>query len=210
MAHLLLVRHGKSEWNELGLWTGLSDIDLVERGVGEAREAGRIIAQIGVHSAHVSELKRAKRTLEEILSVISGEGIPVASHVALNERNYGIFTGKNKWQIKEEVGELEFQAIRRSWDKLIPEGETLKDVHDRVVPYYAEYIMKDLLNNLNTLVVAHGNTLRALVKHIEGLDETQVAELEIGTGEVYRYEIDSLGTVMNKEILVTNQAKNSV
>jgi 2,3-bisphosphoglycerate-dependent phosphoglycerate mutase len=202
MAKLILARHGKSAYNKLGLWTGHTDVDLDEDGHLEAECAGKALCDIHIHHAHVSNLKRTHQTLDGIkrgLGLKEDTLIPVKHH-ALNERHYGIHTGKNKWEVKELVGEEEFHRIRRNWDHPIPEGETLKDVHDRVVPYYEESIKPDLIANRNVLVVAHGNTLRALVKHLENIAEDMIADLEIGTGEVYCYEIDIEGAIIGKEI----------
>jgi 2,3-bisphosphoglycerate-dependent phosphoglycerate mutase len=181
---------------------GHADVDLDEDGHLEAECAGKALCDIHIHHAHVSNLKRTHQTLDGIkrgLGLKEDTLIPVKHH-ALNERHYGIHTGKNKWEVKELVGEEEFHRIRRNWDHPIPEGETLKDVHDRVVPYYEESIKPDLIANRNVLVVAHGNTLRALVKHLENIAEDMIADLEIGTGEVYCYEIDIEGAIIGKEI----------
>lgn len=210
MPHLILVRHGKSEWNHLGLWTGQTDVDLVEEGREEARKAGEALTDIEIHSAHVSALKRAQQTLDEIKTTLGHNDLPVNSHHALNERHYGIHTGKNKWQVKEEIGDEAFHQIRRGWDAPVPEGETLKDVHARVVPYYEENIKKELAEGKNVLVVAHGNSLRALAKHLEDLDEAQVCDLEIGTGEVHCYKFDDQGKFIEKDIRSTNDNKLKV
>lgn len=200
MAKLILVRHGKSEWNELGLWTGHTDIDLTEEGKEEARKAGTLIGDVDVTSTHVSNLRRTHQTLAEILKELGKEDMQPKQSDALNERSYGIHTGKNKWQVKEEVGDEEFTKIRRGWDTKIPEGETLKDVHERVVPYFENEIKEELKAGHNVLVVAHGNSLRALMKHLDKLDEAQVCELEMGTGEVHCYDMDANGEVVKKEI----------
>jgi 2,3-bisphosphoglycerate-dependent phosphoglycerate mutase len=201
MAKLFLVRHGKSAWNKLGLWTGWTDVDLDEDGVAEAYKAGEKLKDEDIHKVYTSELKRTHQTFEAIKK---GSGkhdhLDHTPHRALNERHYGIHTGKNKWQIKEEVGDEEFTKIRRGWNTPILEGETLKDVHARVVPYYEENIKKDLEKGENVLVVAHGNTLRALVKHLENLDEVEVCEVEIETGEVHCYHMDEGATMLHKEI----------
>ncbi len=202
MAKLILVRHGKSAWNKLGLWTGHTDVDLDEDGHIEAEYAGKLLCDIDIHHAHVSHLKRTHQTLDGIkhgLGLGSEDLVPVKHH-ALNERHYGIHTGKNKWEVKEVVGEEEFMKIRRNWNHPIPEGETLKDVYDRVVPYYEGSIKPDLLAGRNVIIVAHGNTLRALVKYLEDITEERIAEVEIGTGEVYCYDIDTEGAVSGKEI----------
>lgn len=206
MAKLILVRHGKSEWNKQGLWTGHTDIDLAEEGHEEARQAGHVIRDIDVHHAHVSMLKRAQQTLQGILASL-GKVLEPKPHAALNERHYGIHTGKNKWEVKEAVGEEMFQQMRRGWDVAIPEGETLKDVHARVVPHYESEILPLLKAGENVLVVSHGNTLRALIKHLEGLDDASVCDVEVGTGEVHCYEIDANGRVLGKEIRSLNESK---
>lgn len=188
MALLILARHGQSEWNKKGLWTGITDIPLSEEGVLEARKAAEALSGILIGRAHVSPLSRARRTLEEMFSVLGLADVPVRTDDALRERHYGIFTGKNKWQVREEIGEEEFHRIRRGWDAPIPEGESLKDVHARVVPYFEEYILPDLLAGHHTLVVGHNNTFRALIKHIEGISDEMVSEIDIPTGGLYRRE----------------------
>ena len=209
MAHLLLVRHGKSEWNNKGLWTGWTDVDLNDEGVAEAKRAGEAISDIAISVAHVSELKRAKQTLEHIKKTI-GSAFDAKSNKALNERNYGLFTGKNKWEVKEQIGEAEFQRIRRGWDVPIPEGESLKQVFERVAPYFDEHILPDLKKGKHTLVVAHGNSLRALMKHIEGLSEEAVCDLEVGTGEIHCYTFDEMGKMLAKEIRASNPNKGKI
>lgn len=185
MAKLFLVRHGESEWNKLGLWTGWTDIDLTEKGKEEARQAGEKLKNEKIDVVYVSDLKRAAQTFEEIKKVCDLKDFEYKVSPAIKERDYGIYTAKNKWQIKEEVGEEEFQKIRRGWDVAIPEGESLKDVYDRVVPYYESDIKKDLEAGKNVLVVAHGNSLRALVKYLKNISEDEIPNLEIATGEVY-------------------------
>ncbi len=200
MAKLFLVRHGKSAWNKLGLWTGWTDVDLDEDGIEEARIAGELLKDEHIDTVYTSELKRTHQTFEHIKQGSGKPDLGHTSHKELNERHYGIHTGKNKWQVKEDVGEEEFQNIRRGWDTKIPDGENLKDVHARVVPFYEEKIKQDLKAGKNVLVVSHGNTLRALVKHLENLSDQQVCDLEIGTGELYCYELDSEAQVTRKEI----------
>jgi len=210
MAKLILVRHGKSEWNKLGLWTGQTDISLIEEGMEEARQAGKIIQDIQIDRVHVSTLKRAHETFIEIKNVLDRHDLEPKRHPALNERHYGIHTGKNKWEVKKEVGEEEFQRIRRSWNHPIPGGETMKDVHDRVAPYYASDILPELVAGKNVLVVGHGNNLRALVKHLEKMDDEGVSDLEYGTGEVYIYDVDGEGVITNKEIRAENVQKSKI
>lgn len=198
MAKLILVRHGKSEWNKTGQWTGWTDVDLAEEGLEEARKTGKELTDIDIHVAHVSELKRAKQTLAEIEKSLKTT-VPIKSSLALNERNYGIYTGKNKWQVKEQIGDQKFQDLRRGWDVKIPEGESLKDVYNRVVPYFEESIKPELDAGKNVLVVAHGNSLRALVKHLEKISDTAICDVELGTGEAHCYTF-AKGAIKGKEV----------
>jgi 2,3-bisphosphoglycerate-dependent phosphoglycerate mutase len=200
MAYLVLVRHGQSEWNALGLWTGQEDVPLTEQGKEEARKAAEHLRDIVLHKAHTSSLSRARQTLEEIKSALQHTELETAQHKALNERHYGDYQAKNKWEIKDQIGEEEFTKLRRTWDHPVPGGETLKDVHARVLPYYEEHILQDLKDGKNIIVAAHGNSLRALMKHLDQVADDNVHELEIGTGEVVVYEIDEAGSVKAKHI----------
>lgn len=209
MSYLVLVRHGKSEWNEKGLWTGWRDIPLTAQGFEEAKTTGNQLLDIKFDLAITSSLIRAKQTLDEILKVIN-QTPPIISNQALNERDYGDYTEKNKWQIKEMVGEEEFQKIRRSWDYPPPNGESLKMVYERVLPYYNSEIEPKIKEGKNILIAAHGNSLRALVKYLENISDEKIGDLEIGTGEAYVYQIDESGKIINKEIRGINESKGSV
>ncbi len=205
MAYLVLVRHGRSEYNDKGLWTGFTDVALNEVGREEAHRTAIAIKDIKFDQAFTSLLVRAQATLDIILKDLGQDVIPVEKNFALNERDYGDYTGKNKWEVKEEVGEETFQKIRREFDYPIPNGESLKMVYERVVPYYEEQILPLLKNGKNVLVAAHGNSLRALVKYLENLSNEQVAALEIRTGEAYVYEVDSEGKIISKDIRAENE-----
>lgn len=200
MAYLVLVRHGESEWNAKGLWTGHSNIPLNEKGREESRAAGELLNDIFFDVAFISKLIRTKQTLSEILKALNVSNIPTYENSSLNERNYGEFTGKNKWEIKKEKGEEEFLKLRRSWNYPLPEGESLKDVYNRVVPYYQNTILPHLQKGENVLVVSSHAPLRALVKHFESISDTDISKLEIATGVIYIYEINKDGLVVSKEI----------
>jgi 2,3-bisphosphoglycerate-dependent phosphoglycerate mutase len=200
MAYLVLVRHGQSEWNALGLWTGQRDVELTEQGREEARRAAEQLQDITLHKAHTSGLKRAQQTLEEIKQALGHTDLETTTHQDLNERDYGDYTAKNKWEIAEQLGEEEFTKLRRNWDHPVPGGETLKDVHARVLPYYEQHILTDLRAGKNIIVAAHGNSLRALMKHLEAFADEDVHKLEIGTGQVLVYEISEDGQVNGKTI----------
>ncbi len=209
MAYLILVRHAKSKWNALGLWQGWTDIELAPEGREAAIQTAEALRDIEIHSVHTSLLKRAKETWELIRDTLKISP-PVAEDQALNERHYGIYQGKNKWEIQKQVGDEEFKKIRRSWDHPIPEGETLEDVYKRIVPYYENVILKELKEGKNIVVVAHGNSLRALVKYLENLSIEDVLNLEFGIGEAYVYEVDSNGKIVRKEIRAANPNKGSI
>ena len=200
MAYLILVRRGESEWNEKGLWTGLADIGLTEKGKEEARLAGEKLKVLPVDFAFTSQLIRAKQTLDEVKNVL-GIDVPTFEDKALNERDYGIYTGKNKWEIQKEVGEEQFQKIRRGWDVPIQNGESLKDVYNRVIPYYQSEILPKLKDGKNILIVAHGNSLRALTKYLENISDKNISKLEIEIGEVNVFEIDNNENIITKKIL---------
>jgi 2,3-bisphosphoglycerate-dependent phosphoglycerate mutase len=204
MAKLILVRHSKSEWNELGKWTGWTDVDLNEQGRADAKTTAEALKDIQIDQAFVSKLKRAQQTLEIILNEIGQTDVPTLQTAALNERDYGIYTGKNKWEVKEEVGEEEFQNIRRGWEHPIPEGETMKKVYERVVPFYENEVLPLLKAGKNVILAAHGNSLRALVKYLEDLSIDDLMALEFGIGEAYVYEVDKSGKIENKEIRAKN------
>ena len=200
MAKLVLVRHGISEWNKLGLWTGWKDVDLAPEGVEEAKCSGEALKDIHFDLAFTSVLKRAQQSLHEILAAIVQEGLQTIADRALNERDYGDLTGKNKWEVQKEYGNEKFLSWRRAWNDPVPGGEGLKNVYDRVVPYYQSTILPHLKKDKNVLVVAHGNSLRALVKYLEHITDDAIAKLEIATGEAYIYEVDKTGTIRRKEI----------
>ncbi len=152
---------------------------------------------------------RAQQTLDEILKVIN-QTLPIAKTQALNERDYGDYTERNKWDIQNELGEEEFQRIRRSWDFPPPNGESLEMVYERVLPYYKSEIEPKLKEEKNVIIAAHGNSLRALVKYLESISDDDIANLEIGTGEAYIYTLDNSGKVTSKEIRGVNENKGKV
>lgn len=209
MAYLVLIRHGQSEWNALGKWTGWQDVPLTEQGRSEARGAAKALKSTGVdlHKAYTSKLIRAQQTLDEIKKHLKKTKLETVADAALNERHYGDYTGMNKWDAQKSMGDEAFLKVRRAWDHPLPNGETLKDVHARVVPYYETTILEDLKNGKNVIIAAHGNSLRALVKHLESIPDDKVHTLEIGTGEVYMYRIDNDGIIADKKVLNSGSPK---
>lgn len=197
---LLLVRHAESEWNLLGKWTGRTDVHLTEKGQKEARMIGDILKDIELHHTYSSQQVRTFETLTGILESAGKNDIPHVHSEELNERDYGEYTGLNKWEVLEQLGEDTFTSIRRSWDHPIPGGESLKMVHERAVPYYKEHILPKLLEGKNVLVVSHGNTIRSLVKYLENITDEGIAEVEMPFGHVLLYHVTAEGKHHNKEI----------
>lgn len=200
MAKLVLVRHGISEYNAKGIWTGWDDPDLTDEGVKQAAQAGQELKDIKFDFAYSADLIRATHTLDEILRVIGQQDIPIIIAPEIKERHYGIFTRKNKWQVKEEVGEEEFQKIRRSWDYPLKGGESLKDVNIRFWNFFTAEVLPKLKDGKNILMSSSGNAFRALIKSLENLTEKDIAGIEFGIGEAYVYDIDNSGKVIHKEI----------
>ncbi|MFY1634414.1 phosphoglyceromutase [Solwaraspora sp. WMMB335] len=214
---LVLLRHGESEWNAKNLFTGWVDVDLTAKGEAEARRGGELLAQHNLlpDVVHTSVLKRAIRTSELALHTADRGWIPVRRSWRLNERHYGALQGKNKKQTLEEYGEEQFMLWRRSYDtppppiaddddwsqvgepryrelppELMPRTECLADVVKRMLPYWYDAVVPDLLAGRQVLVAAHGNSLRALVKHLDGITDEAIAKLNIPTGIPLRYDLD--------------------
>jgi 2,3-bisphosphoglycerate-dependent phosphoglycerate mutase len=196
---LVLVRHGQSEWNLKNLFTGWRDVDLTEKGVTEARDAGRKLKAQGLKFdvAYTSALKRAQRTLDLMLEEMCAT-IPIIKNLALNERDYGDLSGLNKDDARAKWGEEQVLIWRRSYDVPPPGGESLKDTLARTLPYYVTEILPRVLRGERVLVAAHGNSLRALVMVLEKLSPEQILQREIGTGVPIIYRIDADATVKSK------------
>jgi 2,3-bisphosphoglycerate-dependent phosphoglycerate mutase len=198
------MRHGQSEWNLKNLFTGWKDPDITARGVEEAKRAGKLLKEKGFifDAVFTSELTRAKRTLALMLEELGQTKIPVTNNLALNERDYGDLSGLNKDEAREKWGEEQVHAWRRSYDIAPPGGESLRDTLARTLPYYVQEILPGVLRGERTLVIAHGNSLRALIMVLEKLSPEGILERELETGKpiVYRLRADS--TVESKTDLV--------
>ncbi|MDN5249122.1 2,3-bisphosphoglycerate-dependent phosphoglycerate mutase [Bartonella sp. TP] len=194
---LVLVRHGQSEWNLKNLFTGWKNPPLTEQGIEEAKNAGKILAEHGIKFdiAFTSGLIRAQDSCKHILTEMNNKTIEIISDSALNERNYGTLSGLNKDEAKMKWGAEQVQIWRRSYDIAPPEGESLKDTSARVLPYYLHRIQPHLLNKQTTLITAHGNSLRALIMAIEGLNSQEIVKYELDTGKPIIYHINSDSTV---------------
>ena len=214
---LILLRHGNSVWNQQNLFTGWVDVDLSDQGRAEAKRAGELLAESGIKPdlLYTSRLKRAINTAHIALNAAERSWIDVKRDWRLNERHYGALQGKDKAQTLAEYGPEQFQIWRRSFDvppppiddanefsqahderyadlgENIPKTECLKDVLVRMLPLWNDEISQDLVAGKTVLVTAHGNSLRALVKHLDGLSDDDIAELNIPTGIPLVYELDS-------------------
>jgi 2,3-bisphosphoglycerate-dependent phosphoglycerate mutase len=233
MPQLVLLRHGQSQWNADNLFTGWHDVGLTALGEAEAREAGRLLAtevDLDLRVVHTSLLTRAIRTADLTLEVAGRSWVPVRRHWRLNERHYGALTGKNKKETTAEHGKDQVNEWRRSYATppppvepgtdhhpagdpryrdvpvdALPATECLADVVSRVLPYWADAVVPDLLEEGPrggaVLVVAHGNSLRALRKHIDGISDDEIVGLEIPTGIPFLYHLADDLTVVSKRYL---------
>ncbi len=194
MGVLILIRHGQSVWNAENRFTGWTDVELSQKGVGEAERAGDILSEIRFGVVHTSGLIRAQKTAEIIMSRnnVSGK-IPVMKDKRLNERHYGDLQGLNKAETAEIHGAEQVHIWRRSFDVPPPGGESLKMNAERTIPYFEEEIVPDLKDGKNVLVSAHGNSLRSIVMHIESISPEEIVSLEIATGTpmFYKYDMES-------------------
>lgn len=207
VGHLVLVRHGESVWNKKGWWTGWQDVSLSAKGKKEALFAAKTLTGLKFDFAITSDLKRAYETLDIIKHELGLENLPTFKFGEYKERNYGIYTGKSKWDIKKEFGDEKFCKIRRHWNEPIPEGETLEDVYKRVTAHFIINVLPNIQKGLNVLIVAHGNTHRALIKYMENLTHKEIENIELATGEVIVYKINQKGKVIHKEKRAVNKSK---
>ncbi len=198
MSKLILVRHCMSLYNAKGLWTGWDDPSLTEDGRQQARLAAKALENVSLDLAFIPPQKRSKETLQEILATLQ-KNIPITEDRAIMERNYGIYTAKNKWEIKKEIGDEEFLKLRRGWDYPIPDGESLKQVYGRAVPFYQNHILPELKMGKNVILVSSGNALRSLVKYLDNIPDDKISGFEIAVGEILVYEIDQSGRVVKRE-----------
>ena len=213
MIKLVLVRHGQSMWNLENKFTGWTDVELSENGVVEAKEAGQVLKEKGFSFdvAYTSMLKRANHTLDYILEELGESNIPIHRSWRLNERHYGALQGLNKKETAEKYGDEQVHIWRRSYDvqppaleddderylemknqyqEYIPHTECLKDTVERVIPYWESDIKPQILDGKNVIIVAHGNSLRGLMKYLDNMSDEEVIHLEIATGNPICYELD--------------------
>ena len=197
---LVLVRHGQSEWNLKNLFTGWKDPNLTEKGVAEAKEAGRKLKAQGLtfDRAFTSDLTRAQKTLDLALEEMGQTGLPITRHLALNERDYGDLSGLNKDDARAKWGPEQVHIWRRSYDVPPPGGESLRDTVARTLPYYVTHILPQVLQGKRVLVAAHGNSLRALIMVLEQLSPEGIMKRELATGVPVIYRLNADSTVESK------------
>lgn len=203
MALLVLMRHGESLWNFENRFTGGVDVPLTDTGRAEAHRAGKQLRQhrISVDSAYSSVLQRAADTLDIVLSVLGPENIPTRRTPVLNERHYGELQGMDKTEAARVYGAKQVHIWRRSYADGPPDGESLKDVATRVLPYFQDNVLPQLVAGKNVLIVAHEHPLRAIIMHLEALIPEQLLQLELATAVPVVYELDVTGILISKQIL---------
>ena len=198
---LILVRHGQSVWNLENRFTGWTDVPLTDQGKAEARRAGEALKGYRFDGAFTSALSRAQETLRIILEVIGQPDLPSEYDSALNERHYGDLQGLNKAETAERIGREIVHLWRRSYEVAPPGGESLKDTQARVLPYFRARVEPLVVGGQTILVVAHANSLRALVMALDKVSPHDVPDLEIPTGVPRRYLFDGSGAILERRYL---------
>lgn len=228
MKRLVLLRHGESQWNQKNLFTGWTDVDLTEKGCEEAKKAGLLMKKEGFafKQAFTSYLKRANKTLNIALDAMDLDWIPVEKNWRLNEKHYGELQGLNKAETAEKYGEEQVLIWRRSYDvppaplakddprsplldpryadidpKLLPLTESLKETVERILPYWESNIKPALQAKGEVIVAAHGNSLRGIVKHLKGISDADIVNLNLPTGVPYLFEFDDHMNLVNDRFL---------
>lgn len=198
--HLILVRHGQSEWNAKNLFTGWKDPGLTDEGMEEALVAGSTIKSENIlfDEMFTSKLVRAQITGKIILEAINQSDISINQNIALNERNYGSLAGLNKDDARKKWGEEQVHIWRRSFDIPPPDGESLKNTSERVLPYFNREILPKVVNGSNILIAAHGNSLRSLIMQLDDISEVDIVNLEIPTGAPIKYVFNEDGSILEK------------
>ncbi len=236
MSYLILIRHGQSVWNAENRFTGWVDVDLSEKGLLEAKKSGQLIKKLGI-SIDISYTSYLKRAINTLLAILKENNLETKFNNVwqLNERHYGSLTGLNKDETKKKIGEEQFKQYRRSWNispppiekqsnyqnlysplnSTIPEGmvpstESLKNTYDRVLPFYENEIKKNLINDSNVLISAHGNSLRALCKYLFNISDEKINELEIPTGNPLLIEFGSNLKIVKYHYLDESRAKKII
>jgi 2,3-bisphosphoglycerate-dependent phosphoglycerate mutase len=187
---LILVRHGETTDNQKGVWSGIRNVGLTDKGWADAVKFGEVLRDKTFDMIYVSRLKRTRQTLEGLLKGYGRKTkVVIKKTGAIDERDYGRLAGRDKWHLKAALGNHAWTDIRRGWDVSVPDGETLRDVYERIVPWYKEIVLPQLLKGKNVLLVAHGNSNRALRKYLENLTAEAVRFAEMDLDKVRIYDL---------------------
>ncbi len=193
MSYIVFVRHGESHGNESGILTGQLDVPLTDLGIEQGKEVGAHLFDLGLvfHKAYSSRLQRAQHTLNVVLEQMPQSHPHIQTHGALNERDFGDYTGKSKLELQQAIGEKAYKEIVKGWNVMAPNGESLQDVQLRAVPYFESEILPNLKNDQNVIVIAHHQTLRAIIKHLDNISDEAISGVSIGNAQpiIYRYDM---------------------
>lgn len=195
------MRHAESEWNAKNIFTGKTDVSLSEKGRNQIKDKTGFIENLKINHVYTSEMKRAKETLEEIEKNLNLTFLNKHQSKSLNERDYGIYTEKNKDEIRKLFGEEKYKIFRRSWDFPIEGGESLKTVSERVIPYFKTEIEPKIEKEENTMIIAHGNSLRPIMKYLENISEEEILNTEIAPCEIIIYTLEKT-KIISKQCLI--------
>jgi D-lactate dehydrogenase len=195
---LIIVRHTESDWNAEGLWTGSTDVHLSQKGLQDAAALGAKLKDVHFDYAYISQQVRTKETLEAIMNSSDQLDLPSESSAAINERDYGVYTGMNKDKVEHAIGKKAFDDLRRSWSSPVEGGESLRDVYQRAIPFYLRIILPRVRHGQNVLVIAHGNSIRSLVKYIENIADDKIGDVEMLQNAALVYEVDFDGRQKDK------------
>jgi 2,3-bisphosphoglycerate-dependent phosphoglycerate mutase len=197
---LIIARHHESEWNKEGVWTGSRDVHLTQYGFSKSAEMGALVKDVRIDAAFASMQVRAIETLSCMLDALGLHRVPAQYVHMLDERDYGDYTGKNKEEMKKILGEEKYEHVHRDWDYPVPNGETLKMVYERVVPFYVTTVLPLLRDGKNVLIVSHGNALRALMIYLESIPTEKTKDLEMLFGAVVLYQVNEEGRMASKKV----------
>lgn len=202
MSKLILVRHGESEWNASEKLTGQADVGLTEHGKSQAKGVGDKTRNIRIDCVYISELRRTAETLSAIQTQRDMEKpMHIVINSALNERSFGLLTGKKKADVIAKMGNDAYMKMLKGWNISAPEGESLEMVYERVVPFFKDVILKDLQADKNVLIVSHHQTLRSLVKYFENISHEKIANLKLENAKALIYEFNSNNDTFRKVLL---------
>ena len=204
---LILVRHSESTDNTKGVWSGIRNVGLTPKGKADARKIGELLQDQTFDVIYVSQLKRTRQTLNELLKTYGKTKAKIKKTGAIDERDYGKLAGRDKWEVRAAIGVHAFNDIRRGWNVPVPDGETLKDVYERTIPWYKLIVLPQLQKGKNILIVAHGNSNRTLRKYLENLSQEAIKYVEMDFAKIRIYEIRDNGHAEHCQVRRIKTAK---